>query len=256
LTNVVDREVVSERPNALELAQLRGWHTEYGLVAGITTRNGAAGDFNLGLGSGEKSEAVAGRWQELICAFATEFPGVTVSRQSHGTEVRHHASPFTGWLVMDGYDGHITREAGILLTVMVADCVPVYLTDPTTGGIALLHAGWRGIVAGVLERGIDRLAALTGSPPARFVMHCGVSISGPHYEVGPEVAERLGLPSSGSSEHVDLHDVLASRARAAGLERVTVSPWCTFRDSQYFFSHRRDGQAAGRMIAYLGRPLT
>lgn len=87
-------------------------------------------------------------------------------------------------------------------------------------------------------------------------MHCGVSISRPHYEVGPQVAERLGVRSSGSSEHVDLHEVLASRARAAGIERVTVSPWCTFRDSQYFFSHRRDGQAAGRMIAYLGRPLT
>ena len=256
MTNVVDREVVSEGPHPLELAELRRWHIEYGLVAGITTQNGAAGDFNLGLGSGERSEAVAGRWQEVVRAFATDFPGVTVSRQSHGTKVHDHASSFAGWLVMDGYDGHITREAGILLTVMVADCVPVYLADPTTGGIALLHAGWRGIVAGVLERGIDRLVDLTGSPPERFAMHCGVSISRPHYEVGPQVAERLGVRSSGSSEHVDLHEVLASRARAAGIERVTVSPWCTFRDSQYFFSHRRDGQAAGRMIAYLGRPLT
>ncbi len=87
-------------------------------------------------------------------------------------------------------------------------------------------------------------------------MHCGVAISGPRYEVGAEVTDQLGVESSGSPRRVDLRDVLADRARVAGIRHVTVRPWCTFDQPTMYFSYRRDGRSAGRMIAYLGRPLT
>ncbi len=250
------REEIGEGNGVPERAEISEWRTAYGLVAGITTRNSPGGDFNLGLSTPEAAGAVTERWRAVATSFATEFPGLTVSRQPHGSRIRQHDAGFEGWLVLDGYDGHVTREAGILLTVTVADCVPVYLADPNTGGIALVHAGWRGIAAGVLERAIDRLAEATGSARDGFAMHCGVAISGPRYEVGAEVTDQLGVESSGSPRRVDLRDVLADRAQVAGIRRVTVSPWCTFDHSVMYFSYRRDGRSAGRMIAYLGRPLT
>ena len=250
------REEIGEGHGTPERAEISEWRTAYGLVAGITTRNSPGGDFNLGLSTPEAAGEVPERWRAVATSFATEFPGLTVSRQVHGSRIRQHDTGFEGWLVLDGYDGHVTREAGILLTVTVADCVPVYLADPSTGGVALVHAGWRGIAKGILERAIDRLAGVTGSARDGFAMHCGVAISGPRYEVGAEVTDQLGLESSGSPRRVDLRDVLADRARVAGIRHVTVSPWCTFDHSAMYFSYRRDGGSAGRMIAYLGRPLT
>ncbi len=257
-----ERETFTVRGEGIRCAELDRWHEMHGLIAGITTRSGPLGGFNLGLTTSDPSDSVTARWSALTKAVEGEFPGVVVSLQPHGTEVREQESSFEGRLVLNGYDGHITRLAGILLAVTVADCVPVYLAHPPTGSIALLHAGWRGIAAGILERGIDRLSEVVGAPPAEFVMHCGVAIGPDHYEVGPEVLERLGLDAGpgaaglAGAAPADLRGLAAARARAAGVEAITRSPWCTYRDSEHFWSHRRDPAAAGRMVAYLGRPLT
>ena len=251
-----ERETLTVRGEGIGCAELERWHATHGLIAGITTRSGRAGGFNLGLMTPDGSDSVTGGWSALTKAVQGEFPGVVVSQQPHGAEVREHESNFEGWLVLSGYDGHITGLAGILLAVTVADCVPVYLAHPRTGSIALLHAGWRGIAAGLLERGIDRLSEVGGAPPAEFVMHCGVAIGPDHYEVGPEVLERLGLEAEIGAAPADLRGLAATRARAAGVETITRSPWCTYRDSEHFWSHRRDPDGAGRMVAYLGRPLT
>ena len=232
---------------------LATWRSRFGLVAGLTTRGESHGDCSFALrGSDPADEA----WRALGAAFDPEFTGMAVARQVHGNKIAEHPARFDGRVVVDGYDGHMTLEPGLLLAITVADCVPVYLADPETGGIALIHAGWRGIVAGIVERGIDRLSELTGGPASRFLMHCGVAISGSRYEVGPEVVAQLGLGPPPGGRNVDLREVLASRARSVGVKRITMSPWCTFRDSDLFFSYRREREMTGRMIAYLGRPLT
>ncbi len=251
-----DRETLTVRGEGIGCAELAGWFTAYRLIAGITTRSGPAGDQNLRLLTAEPSDSETSRWFALNQAFQTAFRGVVVSVQPHGTELREHESSFEGWLVLDGYDGHLTGVDGILLAVTVADCVPVYLAHPPTRSIALLHAGWRGIAAGILERGIDRLAARVAAPPKELVMHCGVAIGRDHYEVGPDVLAQLGLGAGRGPALADLRGVLAARGRAAGVVEISQSPWCTHRDSAHFSSHRRDGDGAGRMVAYLGRPLT
>ena len=257
MTEHVERELVRTDPMGLERAEISKWRSQYGLVAGVTTRrNGSHGEFNLSLATTEAADTALRRLREVGRAFEPQFPGIAVSRQIHGAEVCEHETSFIGLRVLDGYDGHLTSEPGVLMAVTVADCVPIYLTDPVTGGMALLHAGWRGIVAGILECGVERLAKVTGSSPEGFAMHCGVAVSGSNYEVGPDVVERLGLGDPGAPTNVDLRETLSSRARDAGVRQITVSPWCTVADAELFYSHRRDGNSAGRMIAYLGRPLT
>ena len=85
----------------------------------------------------------------------------------HQTAVRFHASG-KGWIQLEGLDGHADLNKGILLTVTVADCIPVYLLDPVKKAVALLHAGWRGIAGRILPR-VETLGEAVGSDPADLV---------------------------------------------------------------------------------------
>jgi copper oxidase (laccase) domain-containing protein len=135
----------------------------------------------------------------------------------------------------------------------VADCVPVYLLHPASRTIGLLHAGWRGVAAGILERGISQVTRLADAPASDLIMHCGIAICGSCYEVGSEVKVAvLGTP--GSAGGLDLRAALAERARRVGLAAVTASGWCAAHDGDRFFSHRRSAGRDGRMLAYLGVP--
>jgi YfiH family protein len=134
------------------------------------------------------------------------------------------------------------RSETSALMVMSADCVPILLAGPER--IAAVHAGWRGLVAGVIERAVESV----GEVGAAWV---GPSIKGCCYEVGSEVTgafERAGLPVM-ASDRVDPADAAASILRRAGIRDVTVSPDCTSCDRS-FFSHRRDGPC-GRQAAVI-----
>ena len=223
----------------------------YGVTAGITTRQGG---YSLGLWTSDPSEQVMTRWRAFRDSFAPQFPTVVHGHQVHGDVVRWYENLPPGWLVVEGVDGHATGQPGVLLTVTVADCVPIYLVAPARGVIALLHAGWRGVAGGMLDRGLAALEQ-NGVSPSELVMHCGVSICGACYEVGYEVAERLtGRPHTAATK-VDLRALLADRARALGIRDVSISPHCSAHEPEQFHSHRRSGGRDGRMIAYLGVPL-
>jgi copper oxidase (laccase) domain-containing protein len=222
-----------------------------GVVAGVTMRGSG---FNLGLATDEPAVAVLERWRVLGRAMRSRFPSLVTSRQVHGTTLGWHDRPAPGLLVLDGLDGHLTDAPGVLLTVSVADCVPVYLLAPRTGAVALLHAGWRGVAAGILECGLALFRARAGVLAGDIVMHCGVAICGRCYEVGPDVLAQFPDRGGAPRGHVDLRGVLAGQAHALGIDEQTRSPWCSAHDTQ-FFSHRASHGRDGRMVAYLGRPL-
>ena len=234
---------------ALELTE---WAHRYGLTAGITTRDG---EFNLGLLTPEPAADVIGRWRAFASAMAPGFPAIVAGLQVHGRTIASHPTPAPGWTIRDGVDGHATTEAGVLCCVSVADCIPVYLAHPPTGVVVLLHAGWRGVAAGVLESGLGALYRLGVSRLDDVVMHCGVGICGVCYEVGPEVIEAVTGVAAPKAGPLDLRAVLAARAWDAGVGDVSVSSWCSAHDGDRFFSHRRSAGKDGRMFAYLGRPL-
>jgi YfiH family protein len=232
--------------------ELADWGHRFGLVAGITTRGHG---FSLGLWSDDHVGQVMTRWRAFRTTFEVRFPTCVLSHQVHGDRVAWHDGGPEGWVILDGLDGHATATPGVLLTVTVADCIPVYLAVPRTGAVALVHAGWRGVAAGVLERGVDTLARHTSARSADIVMHCGVGICGACYEVGPEVVSAVTGGRAAGQDHVDLRALLAQQAQALGLAEVSRSPWCSAHDRERFFSHRASGGRDGRMVAYLGRPL-
>lgn len=233
--------------------ELRDWASRYGLRAGITTgRNG----YSLALSGPEPVGAALDRWRAFQGAFHPSFPTLAFARQVHSTQVRWYDPPPEGWLIGEGWDGHATGSPGVLLAVSVADCIPVYVADPGSGAIALLHAGWRGTAGGILRTGVETLSEATGSPISTLVIHCGIGICMSCYEVGYEVATALGvMVPEGAKTHVDLREILAAQARSIGIREITVSPLCSAHDRD-LHSHRASGGKPGRMLAYLGRPKT
>ncbi len=231
--------------------EIDDWRETYGVIAGITTREQG---FDLGLFGPGRGPVVGANWKRFEAALRPGFARVRLGRQVHGTTIRDHSPGDPGLEVSDGVDGHLTSSAGTLLAVSVADCVPVYLVHPPSGAIGLLHAGWRGIAAGILEVGLAGLIEPSSGHASDIVMHCGVSICGSCYEVGPEVIHQLlGRPAE-TRATVDLRAILAERAGHIGVRNVTVSPWCSAHDHNQFFSHRASAGIDGRMLAYIGRP--
>lgn len=214
------------------------------LVHGATGR-GDDGSFDLGLFGEEPVGQVLARWRAL--REATGTPAAVHALQVHGPIVRTHDSPAAGLHVLEGVDGHVTGEPGLLLAVAIADCVPISLVDESRRRVALLHGGWRGTAAGIIEAGLDSL----GGDPGDLHAHLGPAICGDCYEVGPEVHEGLGLPTPERNMPVDLRAVQSRQLLAAGLapDRVTVSVHCT-RCGEGFFSHR--GGSTGRQMGVLG----
>jgi YfiH family protein len=232
-------------------------HAFPGLVAGITVRPGPAfqaeGVGDYGLSGGSDAWALSERFERL--ARGLGFRSVAVGRQVHGAEVLNvETAPETGTWVAGPGDGLVRPPPGCLVVVTVADCVPVYLVEIETGSVALLHAGWRGVAAGILRRGVESLTAGSPGQLASLRLHLGPAICGECYEVGAEVGTVFGLEADGPS-HVDLRQVLLSQAAELGIppDCVTASRRCTRCDAETFHSYRAAGDGAGRMAAFLGR---
>ena len=234
--------------------EIPDWRERFGVVAGITGRGNEEGrGFDLGLWTDAPVHDVMTRWRTFR---RTEpgFDATVLGNQVHQAAVQFHASG-KRWIQLEGLDGHATSTKGILLSVTVADCIPVYLLDPVKKAVALLHAGWRGTAGRILAQGVETLSEAVGSDPADLVIHCGVGICGNCYEVGSEVMEGCGKAAEGSGPwHLDLRSVLAEQAALMGIGSVSVSEWCSAHDARHFYSHRRSGGADGRMVAYLGMP--
>jgi polyphenol oxidase len=231
--------------------EIPNWRDRFGVVAGITSRGAGQGrGFDLGLWSDAPVGEVMSRWRAFRAAMRA-FQAVALGNQVHGAEVML-LDEGRGWIQMEGIDGWVTTSPGVLLTVTVADCVPVYLAVPGRG-VALLHAGWRGTAAGIVSRGLKRLCGALGALPTDVIMHCGVGICGRCYEVGSEVMQGCGLPADGAGPwHLDLRSRLVEQGSEQGIEQISVSTWCSAHDHSLFYSHRASNGTDGRMAAYVG----
>ncbi|MBI4520429.1 MAG: laccase domain-containing protein [Gemmatimonadetes bacterium] len=273
LTTVSQVDVVREHPAGpgFPFYVHPEWATRYPWVVQGTTGAGATeSPFDLRLFGLSAAGDVLARW--ALLQEATACPLVVHSRQVHGTAVLVHGRDAlgnvpevptqrtlrgvkggpAGLFVTSGHDGHVTRQPGILLTVSVADCVPIFVIAGASKAVALLHGGWRGIAAGILEAGLSTLRDVAGSLPAEVDVHLGPSICGECYEVGPEVHGALGCQPAAGPSPVDLRALLVERALSLGVrrERLSVSAHCTRCGQSPFFSHRAGSPA--RQMAVLG----
>jgi YfiH family protein len=214
----------------------------------FTTRRGGVSEgpyasLNLGESTGDEPGAVQANHARL-----RELAGgarVARCRQVHGRAVLRQAPGDE----RPAADGIATNAPGVAALVVTADCLPVALSAP--GAVAMVHAGWRGLAAGVLDEGVAALRDLGADGPVTAAL--GPGAGGCCYEVGDEVREAFAdVPGARRGRNVDLKAVAAARLRAAGIAEIHDAGLCTMCDAR-FFSHRRDRGTTGRQggVAWL-----
>ena len=247
-----------------------GWAPPAGVRAAFTLRSGGASaspwdSLNLGTHVGDDPLAVAHNRRRVAQALGLPAEPRWLS-QVHGTAV-HEASASTQSARSDMRsipadaapvaDAAVTRDAGVVLAIMVADCLPVLLAAADGSVLGAAHAGWRGLVAGVIERTVETM----DHAPSRLQAWLGPCIGPRQFEVGEEVREAFLAAGDAASAFeatpggrwlCDLPTLAAARLTRLGITHVAGGRWCTVADPVRFFSHRRDRQT-GRMAALLWR---
>jgi len=152
-------------------------------------------------------------------------------------------------------DGLVTTNSNILLTLKVADCVPVYLYEPRKNMIGLVHSGWRGTVGKIVPNAIQ-LMQKNGAETGEIRCFLGPAIGICCYEVGVEIAQKFDDEAKMKLEDrkwkVGLHDQISLQLASSGIpeENIQTSDMCTY-ESRDCHSYRRDGDNVGRMFAFM-----
>lgn len=232
------------------------WPAPPGVRAAFTLRSGGVSappyaSLNLGTHVGDTQDCVAENRRRVAGALGLPSQPAWLE-QMHGTRVvdldRHEGDARA--------DAAFTRRPGRVCVVQVADCLPVLLAARAAGAVAAAHAGWRGLVAGVLEATVRALAV----PASELVAWLGPAIGTAHFEVGAEVREaflahdvRAACAFSANARgrwQCDLVGLATARLQALGITTVAGGEYCTYTDARRFFSYRRDGRT-GRSAALI-----
>ncbi|HWG57775.1 MAG TPA: peptidoglycan editing factor PgeF [Candidatus Acidoferrales bacterium] len=267
------------------------------LVHGFSTRQGGAsriesarpttkGTLNMGFTDWDSRDNVTQNREKFARAIGAERMPMRTLRQIHSDIVRRADAAQNAAQDIPNGDALVAREAGILLAVQTADCVPILLADTKRRAIAAIHSGWRGTLARIAAKTIGRMRMEFGTKPADVLAALGPGVGRCCFEVGAEVAKEFaaqfpearqwfdgpfdalasgendpnwlpwltmmppGHPPPAPRAHLDL--IAANRAilEAAGVPaaNISASGYCTACRTDLFFSYRREG-TTGRMMA-------
>jgi YfiH family protein len=231
-------------------ANVRAWVTERGSAERY-------GTLNLALHVGDDATAVAANRDRLRAALALRSEPHWLE-QVHGTRVidldREHASGAAA-------DGAVTATPNSICVVLTADCLPVLFCSADGRRVGVAHAGWRGLLNGVLGSTVRALQ----TDPNDLIAWLGPAIGQAAYEVGPEVrdafvarnvaAERRFEPNARGRWQADLYGLARDALVSAGVHAVHGGGFCTYSEAGRFFSHRREAPC-GRMatLVWLDAP--
>ena len=246
-----------------------------GLSALVTTRHGGESKgpyatMNLGGKTGDDPQAVRSNRARAASLVGADAKAFTFGRQVHGVNVVRVPRGYSGG-AFDNTDAFVTDAPGIPLVILTADCAAIFFFDPKHRAVGVAHAGWRGTVAGIATRTVERMRAEFGSVPGDLIVGIGPSIGPCCYEVGedviaavdaalPDHAEEVlvepDMASAGSfrasvnegRRHFDLWRANELILMQAGLreENIDIARLCTACHTDMFYSHRAEKGITGR----------
>lgn len=232
------------------------WPPIAGVRAGCSTRLGGSSaspydSLNLAEHVGDDPECVAANRRRLVAALALRSRPRWLN-QVHGTTCLN----LDDETVEVPADAALSRR-GEVCAVMTADCLPVLIAARDGSAVAAVHAGWRGLQAGVIERAVEALAA----PPEHLQIWLGPMIGPAAFEVGAEVVDAFTAEDAAAADlfvaanrdghwMADLPGLARRRLQACGVNAVFGGELCTHSDAVRFFSYRRDGRC-GRMVSLI-----
>ena len=237
---------------------------------GFSTREGGVSaiphlaSLNLGYGRGDEKETVEENYRRF---FHSVFGKAALSRRAISDQIHSdilHYAP-TGGKYPEG-DGFYTDREDVILTVRMADCVPILFAEPKNRLIAAVHAGWRGTVKGIAAKAVDAILSM-GGKKEEILVAVGQAIGSCCYEVGEDfmktVADLRGTAFAGAhiqarkgrlyADVVGMNLAILSEAGVRE-DRIALSGYCTACDTGSFFSHRASGGQRGTMAAAIMLP--
>ncbi|HVN98779.1 MAG TPA: peptidoglycan editing factor PgeF [Steroidobacteraceae bacterium] len=240
------------------------WRAPGAVRAGCTLRTGGSSaapyaSLNLGDHVGDDPAAVERNRSQLRAVLRLPSEPLWL-QQVHGTGVLEADAPGAAGRAVQA-DAAVTRQAGRVLAILVADCMPVLFASADGTVLAAAHAGWRGLCGGVLESTVHAMRV----EPRGLHAWLGPAIGVRHFEVGEEVRAAFVAHDAGAAAafaanargrwQCDLGALARQRLAALGVTQVTAADVCTYSDAARCYSYRRDGRT-GRMAALLWRPGT
>lgn len=242
-----------------EMPIVPDWPAPACVRAAVTTRRIAGASaapfdaFNLGAHCGDDAAAVAANRAALTSMLALPAAPRWL-RQVHGTAVAQFGAAATHAEPSEA-DAAVAHESNTVLAVLTADCLPQLVCAEDGSEIAAIHAGWRGLAAGVIERCIERLRA----PRETLLVWLGPAIGANSYEVGAEVRDTFVAQSADNAAafvptrpghwHCDLYALARRRLATLGIARIYGGGFDTFADTR-FYSYRREART-GRFASLI-----
>jgi hypothetical protein len=216
---------------------------------------GAYASLNLGSFTNDLQEAVHQNKEILYADLGIIGDQIASSFQCHGNEVLNVIEP--GYF--EGFDALITNKKNIFLQILVADCTPILLFDPIHEVVAAIHAGWRGTANAIVQKTLDKMNLHFHTKPSDCFAYVGTCISQSYFEVDDDVAQYFDQEFYVFDKEKDKYfiDLKGCNARAlsdAGLMKshIAISPFCTVKDNDLFFSHRYEKGTTGRFGVIIG----
>jgi YfiH family protein len=232
------------------------------LAHGVTHRTGGYSDapyssLNLGLHVHDDPALVLKNRERAAEALGFTAAQIVTAEQVHGGKVAAVTDADAG-TTKPAVDGLVTNTPGLLLALFFADCVPVLFVDPEHRAVGVAHAGWRGMVGGILEETVAAMRKSFGTRPETLLAAIGPCIGRCCFEVGAEVAAEFPNETVIGTEwprpHVDLVTAAENRLMSAGIPPGSIAraDECTSCLPDRYFSYRRDNGRTGRMAALIG----
>jgi len=257
----MQREIV----NGVVLYRFEGLRGVSGVTHAILTRLGGVSqgpfaELNLGHTVGDRLGAVEENHRRGLAALGLAPGGVVTAHQVHSAHVEVVGRDRIG-TVRPATDALVSDEPGVALLMRFADCVPVSLYDAERRVVAIAHAGWRGVVAGVVLETVDVMSRRFGCKPAQLWAGVGPAIGPCCFEVGADVARVVAAACPPEADIVCVHDsritvdlpgAVGAQLSSAGLRNIEQSGMCTACHLDEFFSHRAEHGKTGRFGMILG----
>jgi len=249
------READSLHSELLSSAGFR--HAFFTRLGGVS--EGPYRSLNFSISVGDEPLRVQENLHRAAASLRIRLDAIYFASQVHGNDaiVAEPGMDREAFLTREA-DAVVSIHPELACSIRTADCVPILVADRTSGAVAAIHAGWRGVVRRVVPQGVERLREVAGIR-GDLIAAIGPHISVRAFEVSEDVARQLATASedqravdaSRAKPHVDLRRIVRAQLRSLGLadEAIEDVPGCTLSEPERFFSFRRDGARSGRHLS-------
>ena len=226
------------------------------IIAGVSTRQGGKSNYpftslNLGVHTADDPAHIQANLSIFTESLGIDVHSLARSYQCHSDQILIADQA----IYAQDFDAIISNTQGVFCGVGIADCCPILLADPVNKVSAAIHAGWKGTVKEIVAKTVQKMVDEFQTNPAEILAYIGPCISQAYFEVGDEVAiqfqEEVKIYLNGKY-HVDLKRSNAMQLQSLGVNQIEISPYCTIKNNDLFFSFRKENGQTGRMLAVIG----